>query len=85
MLFPLLDREIVDCAVEQLDTSITRCCDNLVFMDLRPGQIVEGVLRCEPNGRNMSDGQLFIVVNHRLTQVSVGVYSPFHGLDPLGC
>ena len=48
MLFPVLDGKVVQSAVEELYAAVAGGCEDLVLVCFRPGEIVEGVLRCEP-------------------------------------
>lgn len=48
VLFPILDGEIVQVVVEKLNAAISRCCENLVLVDFRPGEVIEGILGGEP-------------------------------------
>lgn len=48
MFFIVLDGEVVECAVEELDTAVARRREDLVLVDFGPGEIVEGILGCEP-------------------------------------
>lgn len=49
MFFPVLNRKVIQTAIEKLDAPITRSCEDLVLMDLRPCQIIQRVLSCEPS------------------------------------
>lgn len=40
MLFPILNREVVRRAVEQLNTAVPRRGENLVLVDLGPGEVI---------------------------------------------
>lgn len=48
VLAPVLDWEVVEGAVEELDAAVARGCEDLVFVDFGPGQVVEGILRGVP-------------------------------------
>ena len=44
MFFPVHNGEIIGRRVVELDAPITRCGEDLVLVDFRPGKIIEGVL-----------------------------------------
>ena len=44
MFFPVHDRKIIGRRIVELDATITRCGEDLVLMNFRPGKIIEGVL-----------------------------------------
>lgn len=48
VLFPVLDGEVGNPGVEELDATVARGREDLVFVDFGPGEVVEGVLGCEP-------------------------------------
>lgn len=48
MFLPVLDGEVVESRIEELDAAVTGRCEDLVLVDFRPGEIVEGVLRRVP-------------------------------------
>jgi hypothetical protein len=48
VFLPRLYGELVKRDVEELYASIARCCEDLVFMRLRPCRVVESILRVEP-------------------------------------
>lgn len=48
VLFPRLDREFVEADVEELDGAVAGGDDDLVFVDLGPGEVEEGVLGVKP-------------------------------------
>lgn len=58
VLFPVLHGEVVQVAIKELHTTITRASQNLVLIDLRPRKIIEGILGGEPAGyeRSVSRG-----------------------------
>ena len=48
MFFPVLDGIVGDIGVEELDATVAGGCEELVFVDFGPAEVVEGVLGCEP-------------------------------------
>ena len=44
---PVLNGEVVQVAIEELDTAVPRCREDLIFVDFRPGKVIEGVLGSE--------------------------------------
>lgn len=48
VFFPILDGEVIQVAIEQLNATVPRGCENLIFVDLRPRKIVERVLGGKP-------------------------------------
>ena len=48
VLMPGLHWELVDSDVEELNGAVARCSHKLIFMDLGPRQVVQGVLGVEP-------------------------------------
>ena len=45
---PVLDGEIGQVCVKELDAAITRCCEDLVLVNLRPSKVIEGILGSKP-------------------------------------
>lgn len=50
VLLPVLHREVIHVDIEQLDASIAGASQDLVFIDLRPREVIEGVLGGKPAG-----------------------------------
>lgn len=40
VLLPILDREVVNGAVEELDAPVAGACEDLVLVDLRPCEVI---------------------------------------------
>lgn len=51
MLSPVLDGEIVQVVVEELDTAISGCREDLILVDFRPGEVIEGILGGKPGNK----------------------------------
>jgi hypothetical protein len=59
VLLPVLDGKVVECAIEELDAAVAGGGENLVLVDLGPGEVVEGVLGCEPKIVSLVPGDLY--------------------------
>lgn len=51
VFLPVLDGEVVQVVVEELDTAISRRCEELVLVNFRPSEVIEGILRGEPDNK----------------------------------
>lgn len=89
VLLPRLYGEIVKSDIKELDGAVARRDDKLILVALRPGEVVEGILRIEPGvylpkGKKSVPYSLFslLSVPWRLPRFLSSVHTnPFHSIQ----